>query len=382
VRKVSQSVAGASTGRIPLPLWMSGIQLYASDIPNLADGMLVNSHGSGQTCPHVKEVAMRADVAAWFTSATSIAAEWRVADLREATGASTVSVVLPALNEAETVGTIVTQIASELMLPTMDLVDELVVIDSGSTDDTARCAEDAGAKVLHRDDILPSIEPVTGKGEAMWRGLAATHGDVVVFIDADLRSFASHYVTALLGPLLTNPAVDLVKAVYERPLIEGDSVTQAGGGRVTELMARPLLNLYWPELAGVIQPLAGEYAARRSLLEQLPFPCGYGVELALLVDTLELRGLNAIAQVDLGVRLHRHHDERKLGRMAAQILRAALVRQGYPTDHTLGTTLDQFERGPDGFSTRTHTIDSLERPPLVSIAEYAEARAASATTDA
>ena len=169
----------------------------------------------------------------------------------------------------------------------------------------------------------------------MWRSLAATDGDVVVFVDADLQSFTPAYVTGLLGPLLTDDRVQLVKAVYERPLVEGSTVVTAGGGRVTELVARPLLNLLWPELAGVVQPLAGEYAARRSLLEQLPFPCGYGVELALLVDTLDLVGLDAIAQVDLGVRVHRHHDERRLGRMSAEILRTALdrlARRGDLTD--------------------------------------------------
>lgn len=318
---------------------------------------------------------MRDDVSAWLRAATSEASDWPVSRLVDAKATTTVSVVLPALNEQETVGEIVGQIRSSLMEPSpVALVDELVVLDSGSTDGTARRAEEAGATVLHRDDVLPGTPPATGKGEAMWRAVAATRGDLVVFIDADLRSFAPHYVSGLLGPLLTQPGVDLVKAVYERPLVQGDSVVRAGGGRVTELMARPLLNLHWPALAGVIQPLAGEYAARRSLLERLPFPCGYGVELALLIDTFELRGLDAIAQVDLGVRVHRHHDEQKLGRMAAQIMRTALTRlerEGRAViDGRTGTDLSQFHREPEGFHAHSHPISAFERPPLVTLPEY------------
>ena len=324
---------------------------------------------------------MRDDASQWFESATTVAADWPAEELDRLKGRTTVSVVLPALNEEDTVGTIVTSIRDSLMAPArVPLVDELLVLDSGSTDDTARRAEAAGATVLHRDDIMPSIAPGIGKGEAMWRAVAATSGDIVVFIDADLRSFTPAYITGLIGPILSDDQVDLVKAVYERPFVDGDTVVHAGGGRVTELVARPLLNLHWPELAGVIQPLAGEYAARRSLLEHLPFPCGYGVELALLVDTLELRGLRAIAQVDLGVRLHRHHDERTLGRMAAQILRTAFERLDHGgrarLGHDLGETLDQFERAPSGFTSQTHAISSRERPPLASVPEYAALRLA------
>jgi len=229
---------------------------------------------------------------------------------------------------------------------------------------------------VQREDVLADLPVVPGKGEAMWRALAATEGDVFVFVDADLQSFTPSYVTGLLGPLLTDPEVALVKAVYERPLVEGSTVVNAGGGRVTELVARPLLNLLWPDLAGLVQPLAGEYAARRTLLESLPFPCGYGVELALLVDTYERHGLDAIAQVDLGVRVHRHHDERRLGRMSAEILRTALDRLARRGDLAgigdLGATLTQFDRDSHGFTTCTHDVAALERPPLASLAAYAE----------
>ncbi len=322
---------------------------------------------------------MRDDVRQWLASASSVAGDWPVEALLARKGDTTVSVVLPALNEGETVGTIVELIRESLMDCDEPVVDELVVLDSGSTDDTARSAEAAGATVLHRDDVLPGIVASVGKGEAMWRAVAATHGDIVVFIDADLRSFTPAYVSGLLGPLLANPEVQLVKAVYERPYVDGDSVVEAGGGRVTELVARPLLNLHWPELSGVIQPLAGEYAARRTLLERVPFPYGYGVELALLIDTLDLFGLGAIAQVDLGVRVHRHHDERKLGRMAAQIMRTAMVRLERSgraqLHHELGTTLDQFERSAGGFTAKTYAVSAHERPPLVDVPEYSSAAA-------
>jgi glucosyl-3-phosphoglycerate synthase len=242
---------------------------------------------------------------------------------------------------------------------------------------------------VHRDDVLPRIPAVPGKGEVLWRSLLVTGGDIVCFIDADLREFSSDFVSGIVGPLLTDPDVDLVKAMYDRPLggelnslaagTESDSLasgkTAPGqGGRVTELMARPLLNMHWPQLAGFVQPLGGEYAARRSLLEQLPFPVGYGVELGMLVDALHLVGLDALAQVDVGVRKHRHQDGLALGRMAAAIYRTAQLRLA--RGHLIRPTLTQFERGEDGFEPRTFSVDTEERPPMVEIAEYAARRVA------
>ncbi|MFM2438452.1 MAG: hypothetical protein RLZ55_1271, partial [Actinomycetota bacterium] len=208
----------------------------------------------------------------WLSTHSWAASEWPSGLVAEAVRASglSVAVVLPALNEAATVGPIVAAIRTALQAGhrgSLGIVDELVVVDSGSTDGTAAIATAAGARVVRREEVLPELPPVPGKGEAMWRGLAATHSDVVVFIDADLQSFTPDYVTALIGPLATDPALSLVKAVYERPLVAGEQVVPAGGGRVTELVARPLLNRFWPELAAVVQPLAGEYAGRRSLLE-------------------------------------------------------------------------------------------------------------------
>ncbi|MET9515394.1 glucosyl-3-phosphoglycerate synthase [Streptomyces sp. NPDC002994] len=303
--------------------------------------------------------------------------------------ALTVSVVLPALDEEETVGDIVAAIRRELM-GAVPLVDELVVIDSGSKDRTAQVATAAGARVVHRDAILPRIPAVPGKGEVLWRSLLVTSGDIVCFIDADLKEFSASFVSGIVGPLLTEPDVHFVKAMYDRPLGTESGLLASGtesdllasgktlgqGGRVTELVARPLLNLHWPQLAGFVQPLGGEYAVRRSLLEQLPFPVGYGVELGLLVDSLHTVGLDALAQVDVGVRRHRHQDGQALGRMAASIYRTAHLRLS--RGPLVRPVLTQFERSEDGsgFVPRTHTVDTEERPPMREIDEYAARRAA------
>ncbi|MFJ8296381.1 glucosyl-3-phosphoglycerate synthase [Streptomyces sp. NPDC094447] len=300
---------------------------------------------------------------------------WSVADrplerILAAKRNTKVSVVLPALNEEATVGDIVAVIRRELMSEAVPLVDELVVVDSGSTDRTAEVAAAAGARVVARDAVLPRIPAVPGKGEVLWRSLMATTGDVVCFVDADLRDFSADFVSGIVGPLLTDSDVDFVKAMYDRPF--GDTPGQ--GGRVTELVARPLLNLHWPQLAGFVQPLGGEYAARRSLLERLPFPVGYGVELGLLVDALHTVGLDALAQVDVGVRKHRHQDGLALGRMAAAIYRTAQLRLS--RGHLVRPRLTQFERGEKGFAPRTYAVDTEERPPMAEIAEYARRRVA------
>ncbi|MFE6776853.1 glucosyl-3-phosphoglycerate synthase [Streptomyces sp. NPDC057702] len=306
---------------------------------------------------------------------------------KRATG-TRVSVVLPALNEEATVGAIVAAIRRDLMGPA-PLVDELVVLDSGSSDRTAEVARAAGARVVHRDSLLPRVPTVPGKGEVLWRSLLATDGDIVCFVDADLRDFSTTFVSGIVGPLLTDPETQFVKAMYDRPLqlsghpVEPDEepgdVVGGGpagqGGRVTELVARPLLNLHWPLLAGFVQPLGGEYAARRSLLERLPFPVGYGVEIGLLVDALHTVGLDALGQVDVGVRRHRHQDGQALGRMAAAIYRTAQLRLA--RGHLVRPQLTQFTRGADGgFTPHTYPVDTEERPPMIEIPEYAERWAA------
>jgi len=290
---------------------------------------------------------------------------------RAAGPAGSVSVVLPALNEEATVGEIVATIRRELMTEAMPLVDELVVVDSGSTDRTSAVAAAAGAKVVHRDEILPRLPALPGKGEVLWRSLLVTSGEIVCFVDADLRDFDPSFVSGIVGPLLTEPDLAMVKAMYDRAL--GDK--PVGGGRVTELVARPLLNLYWPQLAGFVQPLGGEYAARRSLLERLRFPVGYGVELGLLVDALHTVGLDALGQVDVGVRKHRNQDGLALGRMAAAIHRTAHAR--LPRGPLVRPELIQFERTPQGgFRPCTHPVDTEERPPMCTVPEYAHRHAA------
>ena len=295
----------------------------------------------------------------WFERRTHSWRDWSAEALLAAKGDTTISVVLPALDEEPTVGEIVTGV-----LTLGPLVDEVLVVDSGSVDRTAEVAAAAGAKVHHRDDILPEHGSYPGKGAVLWKALAVTRGDLLVYVDADLTDFRPHFVTGLLGPLLTDPTVSMVKAFYDRPLLD---VSAAGGGRVTELTARPLLNALVPELAGVVQPLAGEYAARRTLLEALPFAAGYGVETGLLIDTMRAHGLDAIAQVDLGQRTHGHQDTAALGRMAATILHTVVARVA--PHRELWPTLTQFRRDASGVVPVETEVAGPDRPPMASLRE-------------
>ncbi|MDR7277362.1 glucosyl-3-phosphoglycerate synthase [Catenuloplanes atrovinosus] len=317
---------------------------------------------------------------AWASSRTFTYTEWTAAELARSKGDTRVSVVIPARNEQATIGAIVATIRDALM-DEISLVDEIVVVDSRSTDDTAMLARAAGARVVSQDDVTRGLPRMEGKGDALWAGLAASDGDVVAFVDGDLEDFSAHFVTGLLGPLLTDASVDYVKGFYHRPLNRATGVEPDGGGRVTELAARPLINLFWPELAGVVQPLAGEYAGRRAVLERIPFVSGYGVEIAMLIDLLHEVGLDALAQVDLGVRHHRHQSTEALGRMSAQIMVTAwsrLHRAGMVTDALPPSTLmTQFRRGASGGLPRldreivTTEIGVTERPPLVSLPSVA-----------
>ncbi len=313
-------------------------------------------------------------VEAWSACRTSRAQDWPADRLLQAKGQATVSVVIPARDEETTVGVIVAAIRSAL-IQAVPLVDEVIVVDSRSVDGTAAAARAAGAFVVSQDDDTRGQPPMPGKGGAMWAGLAVASGDIVAFIDADVDPFDPRFVTGLLGPLLTDPAISFVKGFYHRPLTSGGYSEPDGGGRGTELLARPLLNLFWPDLAGFVQPLAGEAAGRRQLLDQVPFVSGYGVEIAMLVDLLGLAGLDALAQVDLGERVHRNQSNEALGQMAAQILLTAwsrLARQGRADASTpLPSVLTQFRRGgqqplPDlGREIVVSDIGIDERPPLM-----------------
>jgi glucosyl-3-phosphoglycerate synthase len=280
--------------------------------------------------------------------------DWSLADLLAAKGETTVSLVVPARNEAATVGDVVGRVR-EALVETVALVDEIVVIDSDSTDATYDVARDAGAIVHRSAEIRPDLGSFPGKGEAMWKSLFVTRGDVLVFMDADLLDWDTHFVPGLLGPFLNDPGVELVKGFYERPGADGPYE----GGRVTELVARPLIALWFPPLAGLVQPLAGEWAVRRSLFASLPVPTGYAVELAALVDTWRTRGIDAIAQVDLGRRAHRHQALADLGGMATQILTSAWARAAHG-HHADAIPLTQFAPGLDPV---VREVPVVERPP-------------------
>ena len=242
-------------------------------------------------------------------------------------------------------------------------VDEVLVVDAASQDGTAELARALGADVAQEDELLAEHGPARGKGDAMWRGLAATSGDIVVFLDADSTDVDASFARGAVGPLLCHPELALVKGAYHRPFRPGGAAPiPDGGGRVTELMARPLLNLRVPELSGFVQPLAGEVAARRWLLERLRFPVGYGVEIAMLIDALREVGLDAMAQVDLGERRNRHQPLRDLGPMAYAMLVAASRRLGD------AVVPGPYAR-PSGPEVDVRPVAVEERPPLAALSE-------------
>jgi GTP cyclohydrolase I len=273
----------------------------------------------------------------------------------------TISVCLPARDEAATIADIVAPIRRRLV-DHLGLVDELIVIDDQSTDSTAATALAAGADVVPIDTLLPDEPPSTGKGNVIWRSLAACTGDLVCWVDADIRNFELHFITGLLGPLLTNPDIDYVKGHYRRPL-DGQP---SGGGRVSELVARPLLSRFFPDLAGFAQPLAGEYAGRRALLESLPIVEGWGVEIALLIDAWRAVGMDALAQVDLGVREHRNRPLDELVEPAMAVLSTVLDRAGVPS--TTGSP--ELVRFAGEAGVVAVPVPVIERPPMRSVAGY------------
>lgn len=287
---------------------------------------------------------------------------WTIEELVAAKAGRTVSVVLPALDEEGTVGGVV----SSILPLTAGLVDELVVLDSGSRDRTARRAREAGARVVTREEAVPGVPPVPGKGDALWRGVAATHGDIVVFIDSDLIDPDPRYVPNLVGPLLTADGIHHVKGFYRRPLRINETEDPRGGGRVTELVARPMLAALRPELTAILQPLGGEYAATRELLASVPFAPGYGVEIGLLLDTYRRYGPSGLGQVNLSVRKHRNRDLMELGVMSRQIIGTMLRRCGIDDS---GMPLTQYFAQGDTFVPRTAELDLADRPPVDTVVE-------------
>jgi glucosyl-3-phosphoglycerate synthase len=278
----------------------------------------------------------------------------------------TVSVCVPAREEAGTVGAIVADLVE---LREAGVVDQVLVVDAASSDGTGEIAERAGAQVVQQSELLPEHGPVLGKGDAMWRALSALEGEIVCYLDADSGGFGPHFACGLIGPLLCgDPEIQFVKAFYRRPFKVGELSMPEGGGRVTELTARPLLNLFYPELAGFRQPLAGEFAARRTLLERLPFATGYGVEIGALIDAWREVGLDGMAQVDVELRQNRHQPLGDLTPMAYAVLRAVaarLAREGRAPDLPDGSAELLLPRG-EGLE--PHELTLAERPPFSDLA--------------
>lgn len=311
--------------------------------------------------------------ASWFERRTFHHS--RFADLKALSDAKerqglTISVCIPARNERATIGPIIRTIRRRL-IHHVALVDEIVVVDATSEDGTPEIAERAGATVVEDRAILPSLEPSSGKGEALWKSLFVLKGDLIVWVDADIENFHHRFIYGPLGPLLTDEDIGYVKAFYERPLRRGGQLLPAEGGRVTELLARPLISVFWPELSGIAQPLAGEYAGRRRVLEQVPFFTHYGVELGLILDIADRFGLDTMAQVDLERRVHRNRPIGELAPMAAAILQVALRRLEARGKIALHTKIEEtlYRFGTDGRRLRS-VVHVDERPPAASLPEY------------
>lgn len=283
------------------------------------------------------------------------------------------SLCLPTLNEEKTIGKEVMLFKSELM-SRYPLLDEIAVFDSGSTDRTREVAASFGADVYVSADILPEMGTKQGKGENLWKALYQLRGDILVYMDADIKNVRPHFVYGLVGPLIRRPEIKYVKAFYDRPLVQASGIRPSGGGRVTEILIRPLFSLFFPDLTALIQPLSGEYAARREVLEVLSFPIGYGVEMAHLMDIYQRWGLEAFAQTDLDRRVHRNQDTQALGRMAFGILQTFLARlrsagmvKEFPQ---LQSVLRQFRARDSRYEQIEHPIVEEERPPMITVPAY------------
>ncbi|MCP5051234.1 MAG: glucosyl-3-phosphoglycerate synthase [bacterium] len=288
-----------------------------------------------------------------------------------------ISLCFPTLNEEKTIAKEIIIMRSELMLK-HPLVDEIVVIDSGSSDHTCRISEEYGADVYQSGEILSHLpQQYKGKGENLWKALYVTSGDVIVYIDADIKNIHHRFGYGLLAPLLLDESIKYVKAFYDRPIaIDTARIQPTGGGRVTELVVRPLFSLLFPELSQIIQPLSGEYAGSREILENLDFPIGYGIETSMLLDIYEKWGLDIIAQVDLDRRIHRNQDTLSLGRMSFGILQTFLRRlekqELIELKHPLFDRMIQHGIVEDSYEPKIYEIKEQERPPIITIPEYRE----------
>ncbi len=317
----------------------------------------------------------------WFAQNTFQADEFadldQLIELKREQGV-TISLALPALNEEATVGKVIRTVKRALMDRT-PLLDEIVLIDSNSTDRTRQIARKAGIPVYIHQELLPEYGARRGKGEALWKSLFVTRGDIVVWIDTDIVNIHPRFVYGIIGPMLLNRDIQFVKGFYRRPLRVGDKLQAGGGGRVTELTARPLINLFYPELSGVIQPLSGEYGGRRHALERCAFTSGYGVETSLLIDIYELFGLSAIAQVDLLERVHHNQSLEALSKMSFAIIQTVMRKlerhyeRAFIADVNKTMKLIRYEAG--GYYLELEEIAELERPPMIEVPEYVARRA-------
>lgn len=337
---------------------------------------------SGRPLPQVKHdemldfEAISLLVDKWFGQNTFHADEFynlrEMVELKKQQGV-TISLALPALNEEETVGKVIRTMKKELMRR-FPLLDEIVLIDSNSTDRTREIAKKEGVPVYIHQELLPHMEPRPGKGEALWKSLLVTRGDIIVWIDTDIVNIHPRFVYGIIGPLLINPQIQLVKGFYRRPLRVGQKMQAGGGGRVTELTARPLLNLFYPELSGVVQPLSGEYGGRRSALEQVTFYSGYGVETGLLIDIFEKFHLESIAQVDLLERIHHNQHLEALSKMSFAIIQTVIrkleKRFGRAVLEDVNRSMKMIRHDGKGYLLDVEQIAEYERPPMIEVPEY------------
>ncbi len=297
----------------------------------------------------------------------------RLVEVKDAKGLK-ISLCLPTLNEEKTIAKEIVILKSELV-SRYPLLDEIVVIDSGSTDKTREIARSFGADVYEAADILPDLGQHTGKGENLWKALYITRGDIIVYLDADIKNIHHRFAYGLLGPLLLDENIKYTKAFYDRPIADGRSrIRPTGGGRVTELVIRPMFSLFFPELTQIIQPLSGEYAGYRQIFERIPFPIGYGVETSMILDIYQQWGLEVIGQVDMEKRVHRNQDTQALGKMAFAIIKTFINRKSAfglidlktPVfDEIIQYRIVEGQIEPDRCR-----IPVFERPPMISVPEY------------
>lgn len=372
LRQLGRKVAGVSNTiarifdkvNVPLALVSSYIQ---EDL---------QFHAPQKATPEHVEATLSQKVDRWFAENTFHSNEFAdlraLLDMKERQGLS-ISVGLPALNEEGTVGEVISILKKHLM-DDLPLVDELVLIDSNSTDRTVEIAESLGVPVYKHPQILPEVGTFRGKGEALWKSLHVLKGDIIAWVDTDITNMHPRFIYGIIGPLLKYPHLQYVKGFYQRPIQVGDSLQAYGGGRVTELVARPMFNLFYPELSGIIQPLSGEYAGRRKALERVPFYTGYGVETALLIDLLTQFGLEALAQTDLEVRVHHNQPLVGLSKMAFALHQVFIERieQRYGAQllEQANRSMKLIVQEPERFGLEVHAIRDIERPPILEVDAY------------